>query len=141
MSVNVGLLTTKPVYVTNGYMNVSELMDYLEENVGERLRAVGYHDGDEIDAEYIRPDVTSEYTEDQINRLKEWITGDFAAERFEELYAMEGLEYVVQKFDEAVVVIIYTETGGLLVSVDSDVDIMPSHFVHECLERIEMEER
>lgn len=121
-------------------MDLSGLMDYLEENVGDSLRAVGYHEDDDVGVEYIRRDLAEDYTEDQLDLVKDWITSDFAADRFREFYDLDDLEYVLQKFDEALVMIIYTGTGGILVSMDSDVDVMPSHFAYECLLRVGEEE-
>lgn len=116
-------------------MDLSSLMDYLEGSAGDSLRAVGYHEGDEVGIEYVRGDVASDYSDEQLELLKDWITSDFAADRFREFYDLGESEYVLQKFGEAVVMIIYTEAGGILVSMDSDVDVMPSHFASECLRR------
>lgn len=96
LSVDTGLNTDTRVFLTE--MNLSRLMDYLQETVDHRLRAVGYQDGEDVGVEYVRPDVESRHTKQQVDRLKELVAGDLAPERFEEIYGMDGLEYVVQKY-------------------------------------------
>lgn len=115
-------------------------MDYLEENVEERLRAVAYKHREDVGMEYIRSDVAQQYKEERGGMVEELLTGDLSADRLEDIFTLNDIEYLVQKFDEAVIVIIYTEDGGIMVSMDSDIDVMPSHFVQECLTRVEGDE-
>ncbi|WP_232688344.1 DUF7522 family protein [Halobacterium zhouii] len=103
-----------------------ELVDALQEHVGDKLRVVGRHDADSWAVSFMRDDVQANYRSDEVDE----IAGDLAlsemgATRQEDLYELGSLRATVRLFEDGFVVHVSTgERSGRLISIDDDATVM-----------------
>ncbi|MDY7083316.1 MAG: hypothetical protein SXQ77_13155 [Halobacteria archaeon] len=121
-------------------VDASRLMDFLHDEIGDSLRFVVHNHPEKVRVVYSRNDLEDKYDTDELDRLaEEWSEGKFRKKFIEDIYKYESLDYIVLKFKEALIVTLFPEPEkeeGIAISVDSDVDLMPSHFVNECLSQL-----
>lgn len=112
------------------------LLAYLEETVGDDLRAVDFFDRDAHESRYIRDDVRELYTDRQFEHMRiERVLNAFSSRSLEQLYEVGSFRYALRRFEDAV--ICYFPVGdasGVVVSIDSSAAIDLPAFGDRCLE-------
>lgn len=113
-----------------------ELATFLESQVGDNLRSVAYYDGEEYDVTYVRDDVASEYSPDEVERVFEDIRLEgFTKPHQEGLYHHDSLNCTMRCFDDAVEMhFALNDRRGIAVAFDAEALSAQRTFVGRCLE-------
>jgi hypothetical protein len=103
----------------------TELVDALDDRVGDSLRVVGRHTADSWTFDYVRGELTEAYDESDINDVAEELTlNEIESDYQERLYELGDLRSTVRLFEEGSIVHVPTAPAtGYLVSVDDDADV------------------
>ncbi|MDY7083318.1 MAG: hypothetical protein SXQ77_13165 [Halobacteria archaeon] len=121
-------------------MNISRLMEFLHDELGKKLRGVAYTEGDGVEIEYIRRDIREEFSQEELDKLVEAYTeGEYSRKHLEKVHKIDEAEYLILKAVDSFTVVIFPNTDTTIyIAFDTDVDIMSSHFVNECLSHLGM---
>lgn len=111
-----------------------QLVDFLKEEVGDRLRAVGRYDKDGYDVMYIREDVIEEFSHDDIEEIHhEMVLKGLGNQHIEALFNDENLDCSIYQFETTVRLhFVMEDYRGYYVSFDYDGDTNPSRIVDKC---------
>lgn len=98
------------------------LVRELSETVGDALRCVATYEASEYEIIYIRPDVETRYSTDEIERIyDDLVLQNVGADFVQGLFHAGPLRCSILGFERATVFHVVGEPyGGLLVSVDAD---------------------
>lgn len=121
----------------------SDLVDTLQDAVGDHLRVVGTYTADGYDIAYLRDDVRERVTESQIDRVHEdLVLRGIGKEHLEDLFDAGELHCSMYRFDESTVFHFVGEPHtGLYVAIDSDAEIDLPSFAETCRDLVGSEER
>lgn len=110
----------------------------LQEDVGDALRVVATHDGQEYEFQYRRQDITEGYTPDEFQRIfDDLILEGMEREYFEQLFHVGALECGAWGFEEAAIFYFPAEDySGLVVSVDRDGPIDIDGLIETCKDAV-----
>lgn len=122
-----------------------ELVAYLQEAVGDSLRAAGVTTDDDYEIRYVRDDVVEKLSADGEFRAAtddladELVFREMEKEYQERLFGLGDRACSVEVFDDGLVFLFpenLSKRRGALVSVDRDVSISVPEFVAECRARL-----
>ena len=115
----------------------AELVDFARDELGEGLRAVDYFDSSEYESLYIRDDVAGLYTDSQFERMNvERMSNLLNVNFFEQLYDIGEFRYSVRRFEQALLIFLpLTETSGLVISTEVDLERSIEAFAEACYDR------
>ncbi|MFB6282736.1 MAG: hypothetical protein ABEK59_02235 [Halobacteria archaeon] len=110
------------------------LLDYLENALDGKLRAVGTYTKDGYKAIFIRDDVASEFTMDDIEEIHhEMVLKGLGSQRIESLFNDESLHCSIYQFENTVRLhFVHEDYRGYYVSFDYDRNVNPNKIVEEC---------
>ena len=117
----------------------ADLLAYLEETVGDDLRAVDYFDRDAHESHYIRDDVRALYTDRQFEHMRiERVLNAFSSRSLEQLYEVGSFRYALRRFDDAVIGYFPDgDASGVVVSMDPSASVELPAFGDRCLELVQ----
>lgn len=110
------------------------LVEYLRDEVGEKLRAVGRYDEDGYEILHIRDDVAQEFSEADIEQIHhEMVLKGLGNQHIESLFNDEPLNCAIYQFASSVRLhFVHEDYRGVYVSIDYDGDINPSRIAERC---------
>lgn len=116
-----------------------DLVDYLQDAVGDSLRAVGRYDQEGYDVLYIREDVAQEYSSADIEQIHhEMVLKGLGNQHIESLFKQEALSCSIYQFeDTARLHFVHQDYRGFYVSIDLDDDVNPSKIAAKCQDIVE----
>lgn len=102
-----------------------DLVDVLQEEVGDSLRTVATYDDREYEFHHLRRDIQQVYTRERIEEiLEDLIVQGVATEQLESRFRAGALDCAVYTFEEAVMFHFpVADRSGLFVSIDRDADL------------------
>lgn len=111
-----------------------ELVDDLEEDVGDGLRSVAIYDSGEYERLYVRADIDARYSDEERAALYNQIEIEgMGYSHFEGLFHTGELECAIYGFEEALMFQFPgDEFTGLFVTVDRDVTLNPESIIQTC---------
>jgi len=115
-------------------MKQKELVEFLREEVGSNLRAVGKYDKEGYDVLYAREDVVDEFSQEDIQKIHhEMVLKGLGNQHIESLFNDEELECSIYQFESIVRLhFVKEDYRGYYVSFDYSGDTNPSRIVDEC---------
>jgi hypothetical protein len=111
-----------------------ELVEFLREEVGSNLRAVGKYDKEGYDVLYAREDVVDEFSQEDIQKIHhEMVLKGLGNQHIESLFNDEELECSIYQFESIVRLhFVKEDYRGYYVSFDYSGGTNPSRIVDEC---------
>ena len=112
------------------------LLAFLDDAVGEHLRAVDRFERDDHASIFIRDDVRALYSDRQFRHMRiERVLSSFSSRSLEQLYEVGAFRYALRRFDDAVILYLPVgEASGIVVSVDPAASLDFPAFGDRCLE-------
>ncbi len=112
----------------------NRLVEYLKEEIGEELRAVGSYDQDGYYTIYFRDDVAEEFSKDDIEKIHhEMVLKGLGNQHIESLFNDEELNCSIYIFDSVIRLhFVYEDYRGCYISFDFDDRIDTSEIVNGC---------
>lgn len=103
------------------------LPERLREEVGDALRVIGTYDGSDYEMHYLREDVQAEYRWEEFGETFSQIGIEgMGYSHFQDLFRIGEMNCAIYGFEEAFVFHFpHDDFNGLVVSVDSDVQLNP----------------
>lgn len=119
-----------------------ELTTFLKDKVNDELRSVIYYDEDTFELVYVRDDVRSQYSDEDLERIHQDLGLTSVGKPFlEDLYVHGELECSVHCFENAIEMhFIASETEGIAVALEPAAFLSHRTFVGQCLEKIGFED-
>lgn len=116
--------------------NPEQLTEFLKQEVGNELRSVIHYDKETFEVVYARNDVKDEYTEDDLEDVRQELgVATFGKPAMEELYVHGDLQCTVHCFENAVEMqFLVSETEGIAVGLDPAAFVTHRTFIGRCLE-------
>ena len=111
-----------------------ELVEFLREEVGGSLRAVGRYDKEGYKVLYAREDVVDEFSQEDLEKIHhEMVLKGLGNQHIESLFNDEELECSIYQFENIVRLhFVKEDYRGYYVSFDYAGDLNPSKIVDEC---------
>lgn len=118
-------------------MSTSELIEYLEDRVGEDLRGVVRYSDHTNDVKYLREDIREERLRSQIDRMLDRIQPE-SSSREERSFPFGDLYVTMRRFEEAVVLHFPTGSNrGVVVTFEPKIASNFAAFTDACYDRIQ----
>lgn len=116
--------------------NPEQVATFLQKEVGDELRSVIYYDEDTFDVVYARDDVRDQYSESELEQVRQELgVASFGKPALEDLYVHGELNCTVHCFDEAIEMqFIASDTEGISVGLDPAAFVTHRTFIGRCLE-------
>ncbi|MDZ7689170.1 MAG: hypothetical protein U5J64_10760 [Halobacteriales archaeon] len=116
-----------------------ELVEFLRDEVGDSLRAVGKYDREGYRVLYARDDVVDEFSQEDIEKIHhEMVLKGLGNQHIESLFNDEELECSIYQFESIVRLHFVKEDYlGHYVSFDYSGEINPSRIVDNCKELLQ----
>ena len=116
--------------------NPERVATFLEQEVGDELRSVIYYDETTFDLVYVRDDVRDQYSERDLERIRQELgVASFGKPMLEDLYVHGDLQCTVKCFEEAIEMhFLASDTEGIAVGLDSAAFVTHRTFIGRCLE-------
>lgn len=116
--------------------NPEQVATFLQKEVGDELRSVIYYDEDTFDVVYTRDDVRDQYSESELEQVRQELgVASFGKPALEDLYVHGELKCTVHCFDEAIEMqFIASDTEGISVGLDPAAFVTHRTFIGRCLE-------
>lgn len=108
---------------------------FLQQEVGDELRSVIYYDKETFDLVYVRDDVREQYSERDLERVRQELgVASFGKPALEDLYVHGDLKCTVQCFEEAIEMhFLASDTEGIAVGLDPAAFATHRTFIGSCL--------
>ncbi|MDY6779974.1 MAG: hypothetical protein SV760_05415 [Halobacteria archaeon] len=118
------------------------LVEFLKQEVGDKLRAVGKYDKDGYDILYIRDDAADQFSQSDIEDIHhEMVLKGLGNQRIESLFNNDNLDCSIYQFDDKIRLhFVHEDYRGTYVSFDFDGEVNPSKIVEECKQIVESSE-
>lgn len=112
------------------------LTEFLKSEVGDELRSVIYYDEDTFDLVYARDDVREQYTESELEDVRQDLgITSFGKPALEGLYVHGDLQSTVHCFEDAIEMqFLLSDTEGIAVGLDPAAFVTHRTFIGRCLE-------
>ena len=116
--------------------NPERVATFLEQEVGDELRSVIYYDETTFDLVYVRDDVREQYSERDLERVRQELgVASFGKPALEDLYVHGDLQCTVQCFQEAIEIhFLASDTESIAVGLDPAAFVTHRTFIGRCLE-------
>ena len=110
------------------------LTEKIEAEVGDSLRIIATYDNRDVDVEYIRDDLSAQYSEEEIARVFDQLEIEgMGYTHFEKLFHIGEMDCAIYGFEGAL--IFHFPQGsfsGLAVSIDRNVELNPESIISKC---------
>jgi len=116
--------------------NPKQLAKFLQSEVGDELRSVIHYDEDTFNLVYARDDVRDQYTESDLENVRQDLgVASFGKPTMEDLYVHGDLQCTVHCFENAIEMqFLASATEGIAVGLDPAAFVTHRTFIGRCLE-------